>query len=286
MDDSEEPEGGSETAGERFSSFTKRNILLVAVFFLSNLLTAVSTLFTAVTAWEETRTDWRAAEYRKLRGLRAGYTLEKFQRELGPPVFRTPLAPDSAFVRNVYRPREQYWVEAISNKSNAAVTYAVTTCDPTFRPEFVFVGGDDRQNMVVLNQSTLSEVLPAQEQRGEGLKIFVGGTGGSYSLVFHSYGRGGGTRYREFAWGLNDVCLAWRGKTSGRDLEIAWGRWYREHLSGEAPPGHVFVPTRLDEEARDLMAESVVNTYAETASNEQMLTYYPTQIGVDRLTVQ
>lgn len=34
------------------------------------------------------------------------------------------------------------------------------------------------------------------------------------------------------------------------------------------------------------MAESVVNTYAETAFSEELLTYYPTQIGVSRLTVQ
>lgn len=283
MDDSEEPEGGSETAGERFSSFTKRNILLVAVFFLSNLLTAVSTLFTAVTAWEETRTDWRAAEYRKLRGLRAGYTLEKFQKELGPPVFRAPLEHDSALVRNVYRPREQYWVEAISNRSNATVTYAVTTCDPTFRPELVFKGSDQSYK-VVLNETTLREVLPAEEQQYESLKIFLGGFGSSYSLVFQVYGSGGTTYYREFAWGLNDVCQPWRAKTSGHDMEIAWGKWYRKHRPAEDPPSHTFV--ELDKEATDMMAESVVNTYAETAFGEHMNTLYPTQIGVDRFTVQ
>ncbi|MFJ4569068.1 ETEC_3214 domain-containing protein [Streptomyces caelestis] len=285
MDDSEAPEGGRGTAGERFSSFTKRNVLLVAVFFLSNLLTAVSTLVTAVTVLRETRTDWHAAEYRKLRELRAGYTLEKFQKELGPPVFRTPLEPGSALVRNVYRPREQCWVEAISNKTNAAVTYAVTTCDPTFRPEFFFEG-NDRRHRVVLNKTTLSEVLPAQEQRDEGLKIFFGGTGSSASLVFHMYDQGGGTRYRQFAWGLNDVCPTWHAKTPGYDPQSAWGNWYQEHRPAEDPPGHFFLPEKLDEEARDIMAESVVNTYAESAFAEHMPDYYPDQIGVSRLIVQ
>jgi hypothetical protein len=280
MDDSEEPEGGRETAGERFSSFTKRNILLVAVFFLSNLVTAVSTLVTAVTVLRETRTDWHAAEYRKLRELRAGYTLEKFQKELGPPVFRAPLEPGSAFVRNVYRPREQYWVEAISNKTNASVTYAVTTCDPTFRPEFSFEG-NGRRHRVVLSETTLSEVLPAQEQREEGLKLFFGGTGSSYHFVFHMYDLGGGTNYRQFAWGLNDVCDIWHAKTPGYDPQSAWEEWYWEHRPAEDPPSHYFLSEELGE-ARDIMAESVVNTYAESAFAEHMPTYYPTQIGVSR----
>ncbi|MFF8279969.1 ETEC_3214 domain-containing protein [Streptomyces lateritius] len=281
MDDSETPEDGRETTGERFSSFTKRNFVLVAVFFLSNLLTAVSTLVTAVTVLGESQKDWRAAEYRKLRELRAGYTLEKFQKELGPPVFRTPLEPGSALVRNVYRPREQYWVETISNKNNATVTYAVTTCDPTFRPEFFF-----NEQRVVLNETTLSEVLPAPEQRAASLKIFFGGTGSSPNLVFIVYGGGGGTNYRQFAWGLNDVCPTWHAKTPGYDPQSSWGEWYQEHRPAEDPPGHSFLAGQLDERATDIMAESVVNTYAETAFAEDMLTYYPTQIGVSRLIVQ
>ncbi|OQD51848.1 hypothetical protein BM536_037675 [Streptomyces phaeoluteigriseus] len=284
MDDSEEPEDGRGTTGERFSSFTKRNLVLVAVFFLSNLLTAVSTLVTAVTVLGESQKDWRAAEYRKLRELRAGYTLEKFQKELGPPVFRTSLEPGSALVRNVYRPREQYWVEAISNKTNAAVTYAVTTCDPTFRPEFFFEG-NGRRHRVVLNKTTLSEALPAQEQRDESLKIFFGGTGSSDNFVFHVYGHGGGTNYRTFAWGLNDTCPTWHAKSPGYDPQSSWGKWYQEHRPAEDPPGHFFLAEKLDEGARDIMAESVVNTYAETAFARDMSTYYPNQIGVSRLVV-
>ncbi|MFF6772161.1 hypothetical protein ACFY8W_01190 [Streptomyces sp. NPDC012637] len=39
-------------------------------------------------------------------------------------------------MRNVYRPRPEYWVEVISNKLDASVTYAVTSCDPSFPPAF------------------------------------------------------------------------------------------------------------------------------------------------------
>ncbi|WP_426361724.1 hypothetical protein [Streptomyces sp. E-08] len=86
----------------------------------------------------------------------------------------------------------------ISDKSNSAVTYAVTACDPTFRPEFFFVG-NDRRNRVALNESTLSDVLPSQEQSDLWLKVYFGGTGSSYSLVFQVYDLGGGTHYRQFA---------------------------------------------------------------------------------------
>ncbi|MFJ8133312.1 ETEC_3214 domain-containing protein [Streptomyces hydrogenans] len=286
MDDSEAPGSPetSATAGERFSSFTKRNVVLVAVFFLSNLLTAVSTLVTAVTVLRETGTDWRAAEYRKLRQLRAGYTLEKFRQELGPPVFRTPLEGGGPFVRNVYHPREEYWVEAISDKSNAAMTYAVTTCDPAFRPEFFF-GGDDKTR-IVLNENTLSDVLPAEWERDQSLQLSFGGTRSTPQLAFHVFGGGGPSHYREFAWGLNDVCSVWRSRTPGYDVRASWKRWFEAQKGYEEPLGTFFLPEKLDKGARGIMAESVVNTYAETVAFQDMLRYYPIGIGVDVLTVQ
>ncbi|MFK0230520.1 ETEC_3214 domain-containing protein [Streptomyces sp. NPDC090303] len=288
VEDSEGPEGavGGETAGERFSTFTKRNILLVSVFFLSNLLTAVSTLVTAVTVLRESRTDWHAAEYRKLSQLRAGYTLEKFQQELGPPVFRTALEGGGGpFVRNVYRPREQYWVEVISDKNNAAMTYAVTTCDPAFRPEFFYGGA--RKGRVVLNENTLSDVLPPEEQREESLKVYFGYTAGSPGVVFQVYDRGAASAYRQFAWGLNEVCPTWHSKTPGYDPLVSWAGWYQKHQGQKEPPaGHSFLAEELNEGARLIMAESVVNTYAESAVDKTLLTFYPKQIGVNRLVVQ
>lgn len=80
MDDPEAPESEGLTAGERFSSFTKRNAVLVAVFFLSNLLTAVSTLVTAVTVLRDSQTDWHAAEYGKLKELRAATRWRSFKK--------------------------------------------------------------------------------------------------------------------------------------------------------------------------------------------------------------
>ncbi|WP_369149618.1 ETEC_3214 domain-containing protein [Streptomyces sp. R44] len=234
----------------------------------------------------EARTDWHAAEYRKLSQLRAGYTLEKIQKELGPPVFRTSLESGGPYVRNVYRPREQYWVEVISDKNNAAMTYAVTTCDPAFRPEF-FYGGHVQKGGVVLNENTLSDVLPAAEQREESLKIFFGYTAGSPGAVFQVYDRGAGSSYRQFAWGLNEVCPTWHSKTPGYDPQASWASWYGKHQGlKEPPPGHSFLAEELNEGARPIMAESVVNTYAECAAGETLLTYYPTQIGVDRLVVR
>ncbi|MFF8381495.1 ETEC_3214 domain-containing protein [Streptomyces sp. NPDC015661] len=284
MDDSEEARDEGGTAGEWFSSFTKRNIVLVVVFFLSNLLTAVSTLVTAVTVLREAGTDWRAVEYGKLRQLRAGYTLEKFRLELGPPVFRTPLVVGGVeFVRNVYRTREQYWVEVISNKSDAAVTYAVTTCDADFRPAFLF--GSDAKHRVVLNVNTLSDVVPETEERDLSLRLHIGSTRGSPDLAFHEYGGGGPTGYREFAWGFNDVC-AWRPKTPGYALRANWEKWFSAHPERYGEPLKTqYLPEQLNQAARAIMAESVINTYAEAAPFEDMIRYYPDQIGVSRLTV-
>ncbi|MFF5972131.1 ETEC_3214 domain-containing protein [Streptomyces sp. NPDC012769] len=284
MEEDAETPAGEGGAGERFGVFVKRNIVLAAVFFLSNLITAVSTLVTAVAVLRETQTDWRAVEYRKLRELRAGYTLEKFQKELGPPAFRTPLATGGPFVRNVYRPREEYWVEVISNKSNAAVTYAVTSCDPAFRPEFRF--GGEPGLKVVLNRNVLSDVLSAEVQRDEALKIFLGSTASAPSLVFQVYGGAAPSGYRQAAWGLNDVCPEWRSTSPGHDPLKSWQNWFWGAREAEDPPAHTYIAERLDTKARAIAAESIVNTYAETAFGEDMLTYYPRQIGVDRLVVR
>ncbi|MFF4259836.1 ETEC_3214 domain-containing protein [Streptomyces sp. NPDC001663] len=281
-DEPSPPAESSDSTAERFSAFTRRNILLVAVFFLSNLLTAVSTLITAVTVLNETRRDWRAAEYRKLSELRAGYTLEKFREQLGVPAFRVPVAAGSSYVRNVYRPRSEYWVEVISNRSNASVAFTVTTCEPTFRPKFSF-----SDKTVVLNQSTLLDVLPPAEQPGDLLRIHSGHTRSSYDSVFEVYGGSGGTNYRQFAWGLNDICPTWRGPKARYDANAAWGKWEYEHNREDQSSGHTYYNgEELDGSARSIMANSVVNTYAETALFEELDDYYDQQIGVDRLSVR
>ncbi|WP_445072861.1 hypothetical protein [Streptomyces sp. SAS_267] len=136
-------EGGSGhsdlSTGERFARFVKRNALLTVALFSSSLVTAVSTLVTAVITLNNSRSDWHPAEYRKLRELHAGYSIEKFRENLGVPAFRIPFGtgpnddlPDEGYTKNVFRPRQDYWVEVISDPTGRTVTYSVTSCRADF----------------------------------------------------------------------------------------------------------------------------------------------------------
>ncbi|MCZ4607395.1 hypothetical protein O3S80_27255 [Streptomyces sp. Lzd4kr] len=263
---------------ERFQNFTKRNLLLVGVLFLSNLITAVSTLITAILTVRSQVTDWRPAEYRKLRELRAGQTLERFREKLGNPVYR-PNARESKFVTSIFHPREEYWVEVISDSSEVAMTYMVISCSKDFKPKFTV-----RRKValpVELNKSSMADVDPSG-QSGWVLRSDITMTGSWTSAVLQVGRAGTASYFREFAWGMNTSCPI-HSRPPGQKLEEAWGSWQRRQTEAESRNGFPWVEMeKVDKQGRDLLSATIVNTFVETALNQELATYYPTVAGIDR----
>ncbi|WP_371598554.1 ETEC_3214 domain-containing protein [Streptomyces sp. NBC_00564] len=283
-------------AGERFARFARRNVFLVAIFFISNLITAVSTLATAVIAFRDSRTDWHSAEYEKLRELHAGYSLEKFKEELGVPAFRIPVGTgqdgnfkENGYTRNIFRPRQEYWVEVITDPTNRTVTYSVTSCRASFNPTFSFRGGKEtigelKEHRLTLNKTPISEVLPAEKREYAALQAWFAGAGGRVGFVGQRFSLAEDTDYREFSWGLNDVCRPWISNNSKADTYTTWESWYwrnRTYLEEDSP-----FPRNAQKETHTLASRSLVNTYAESAVNTTLYGYYPDVVGIYRLDVR
>ncbi|MFD6554157.1 hypothetical protein [Streptomyces sp. NPDC058398] len=293
-------EGGSGhsdlSAGERFSRFTKRNVLLTVVLFSSSLVTAVSTLVTAVVTLNNSRSDWHPAEYRKLRELHAGYSIEKFREKLGVPAFRIPFGtgpnddlPDEGYTKNVFRPRQDYWVEVISDPTGRTVTYSVTSCRADFQPTFSFRGGKEtvgefKEFRLALNKTSMSEALPAKRGLPSSIQAWFAGAGGRAAFVGRVFDVAEDSDYRQFAWGLNDVCRPWLSTDSKADSFSVWESWYvknRAPLEAKSP-----LPATAQRETDELMARSLINTYTESAVYATLTRFYPSFIGVYRLDVR
>lgn len=283
-----EDEETADSIAERFHVFTRRNIILVSVFFLSNLITSVSTLVTAVTVFRDSREDWRPAEYRMLRELRAGHTLERFKEKLGTPAFRVK-DPIDGHVSNIFQPRRDYWVEAISDETDVTLTYVVTSCDKKFRPKFSFRDSDNRPT-VTLNETPLSGLLPSGAIRKGSISLFPTGSGSVPGSVFQVVASSASTDYRSYAWGLNGTCRPWISTPPGADLVSEWEDWY---FANDAE--NIFPYENLGDTGAKLADRSTINTFAESALHECMLdlpddpcesSFYTRQIGVDPVVVR
>ncbi|MFF0727450.1 ETEC_3214 domain-containing protein [Streptomyces sp. NPDC004134] len=271
--------GGSHHLGHRFESWTRRNILVVLLLFTALVASSVATVFTTgagIKGWYDDRYDWREKEYGKLTALRAGYSLETFEEELGTPHFRSPV-PGTKFTDNVFEGRD-YWVGAVTDARDTVVAYSVTSCSTDFRPEFTFGEGGSDESRLRLNTTAMSGVI-APDSGVESWIHVSGATSNSY--VFQVYYGGRPTAYKTYAWGMNDIC-AWSPGRADR-VDARWYRWLgRNAKRGEGAAHSRFQEGDLDAEARGLFARSPVNTYMETSPGMLAAEVYRNQIGVDR----
>ncbi|RPE39717.1 hypothetical protein EDD90_2734 [Streptomyces sp. Ag109_O5-1] len=286
------------TLGERFDNFFKKNPVPVLLISSASVVTAISTLVAAVgvvALWYKNR-DWKEGEYARLRNLRAGYTYEKFEEQLGRPSYRAiqdvrlPSLPGSPglptisgkIIESVFQ-RRGYWVDTKSDSSGTVFAYAVTACQEDFRPTFpVENGSGPKSSRIVLNQSVMSEAYGSSTGT---LKIFTP-DGTTINYVFETEDPSDASGFRGYAWGLNDECQNWRDK---KGKYPNWNDWYASHARGGTTPQHngILTPdfSALNKNGRDLASRSVINTYAETA-NYTSWDIYPDQIGVSRLVGQ
>jgi hypothetical protein len=267
------------TAAEKFERFTKRNLILVGVFFLASLITAIGSCITAVLGirdWQRSNQDWRPAEYRKLTQLRAGQTFEKFKEALGAPSFRT--RSPKGIISNVFHPRKEYWVDARVDESNTVLAYAVTSCSDRFNPYFRFrIGGNWAR--VTLNEGSFFNVLAAAKASINDARLQVlTRTATAPEYAFAIYGSGNPTSYRTYGWGLNDACTPWMPKQVDERLD-RWGSWHKRH-NGDT------WGSKLQAADYRLLKSTSPNTYVETAPFTGIGTLYPEQIGVDRITIR
>lgn len=261
---------------ERFDRLTGRNLLLKVVLLTAGLVTAISTLTTAVVSVVEWRPkkDWRSVEYAKLGRLRAGHTLESFRAVLGAPLYRrTPKGGDLTY--STFSPRPDYWVDVVTDSDDVSVAFAVTSCEADFRPTFTFRDGPAHPR-VTLRATRFQDM---EQRSSANVKAFLGATTSSYA--FHVIGSSNPTSYRSLAWGVNDTCSAWPDVQTADALE-QWAEWHiRTEDSEIIRPWSELAPS--DQER---LGRVVVNTYAETAPFTEFSKVYPKQIGVDRITVR
>ncbi|MEU6314330.1 hypothetical protein [Streptomyces sp. NPDC047014] len=257
----------------------------MVVLFVSSIVTAVSTLITASNVvWKMTE-DWRPAEYRKLSSLRGGHTIERFTKTLGPASYRVPLPSfvpvadedDSGLTKHVFRPREEYRVEVITNPGGATLVYAVTSCSSSFTPTFEVNRNSPKHRFTVKLGTRLTDVRPSATT----VHQWMTATGARQSAVSQRESTGDEDGKREYAWGSNDVCPL-TSERSRRDADRLWSAWETWQSTRTPDENAVYTAERTDPRTRALMDRSKVNVYVETEPQGSIHRYYPALLGVNR----
>ncbi|MEU6669827.1 ETEC_3214 domain-containing protein [Streptomyces sp. NPDC046727] len=274
------------TYGERFKSLTERSLPLVVLLYVSSAVTAVSTFITAYVTgghWYQQHFDWQSGEYAKLAKLHAGYTLGKFEEQLGRPSIQAAISKTSLgnLTQNTFQPRSDYWVDAVTDPHNRVVAYAVTSCNPDFNPSFSYWDGQQTRT-VSLNKTPFSSALSPVIDIGT-IKAFYS-TSRAPHYYFAIQPGFGFTMNRSYAWGLTNLCQ-WKAIKSTHSSttwnDWFYGEWRRFNTRGD----DLVMPAKeLDKLGRDLMSDYAVNTYAETDPTADF-NVYPHQIGADPMLI-
>lgn len=244
-----------------------RKALLYVAAIVTAIVVIADTSIALYERWDQ-HFDWRDDEYARLTSLAAGFSRALFEEKLGPPVFdRT--SSDGRLREQAFRGRG-YWVQAVSDRSGTVVLYAVTACDPDFRPKFSLPGGGSPVELR-LNATTFEGV-----STGGAADYFIGGA--TANTRFHEYaGAGNPSFYQTAIWGINDACPSWleRLQPLQRDGH------YPPALSYKGPTSR---PTTW---LLGFRRRAIINTYAETAPD-----FYPQdlegsfQVGVDGILIR
>jgi hypothetical protein len=247
---------------ERFADRAKRTPLLVLLSFAAVLISSVVVVSGAVVNgwnWYSNEVQWRDDEYRKLRSLRAGFSLESFKEALGSALFVRP-SENRKLVESSFRGRD-YWVQAVSDRYGVVQLYAVTSCDLDFKPVFKSIDNPP----IVLNETRFSELFDDADA-----DYFISGATANSYLIESFYG-GNPSNYKTYAWGINDACPA-----THTFLELGGGApKYRGPVSHAA------------DSIKRFRKRAAINTYAETAPFVDLASLRKSfQIGVDRILIR
>ncbi|MER5515763.1 ETEC_3214 domain-containing protein [Streptomyces sp. NPDC002763] len=284
--DGEHAQGRRLTLGERFKKLTERNLTLVVILYVSSAVTAVSTFITAYVTgghWYQQRFNWQAGEYAKLARLHAGYTLDKFEEQLGRPSIQVAINKTSlgSLTQSTFQPRSEYWVDAVTDPHNLVVAYAVTSCSSDFKPSFTY--WDGQQNRTVsLNETGFSSVFSSVRDVGTVKGNYSGAIGPKYYFAIKPWNSI--SINRSYVWGVTNLC-PWKAVKPTHSSEI-WLNWFNREMQRLNTGGNAITvrANEVDKLGRDLMSEYAVNTYAETSPAVDF-DVYPEQIGANPMLI-
>lgn len=238
------------------------NFIATIIGYLTIFIQAGRALYT----FYNTHIDWKRAEEKRINSLRPGISIEKFREMLGTPLSRR--TSDVDYIEYVFQQRG-YWIQAITNKDDTVVLYAVTSADQRFKPRLKH---NPASEYIRLRQTTFKAAAGKTEPR---LRYFISGaTANSYLL--EEVCLGNPSHYQTVLWGYNDACTnVWADDNVMRDLY--------EYLSSSA-----LTPSIHDTLINKFRTQNTFNTFAVTAplaDVDEVLRAFPT-IGVDRIWIR
>ena len=172
-------------------------IIIIALF-----VTAISQLVILGQGYQQAKEiykntiNWRNTEEQIINKLSASINIAVFEKYLGIPVFVKSVEGATEYSFS----RRGYWVQAITDQSGSVLRYAVTVCDPSFKPRLQYnpVG-----KPVTIGVTTFSEVVESIDSI-EPDYFFGLATANNYMTERAFYGNP--SNYQTTWWGLNDVC--------------------------------------------------------------------------------
>ncbi|MFJ9344753.1 hypothetical protein ACIRP0_36565 [Streptomyces sp. NPDC101733] len=280
-----DPEETGDGIAGRVHALTRRNLIVVVVLFVSSVVTAVSTLVTACNVALRATADWKPAEYSKLKSLRGGHTIERFTQVLGQASYRIPLddlvyMPDvdnSGLTKHVFRPREEYRVEVITDRSGATLVYGVTACSRDFKPPFEVNRNSAKDRFTITLGTRLADVRPSETT----VYQWMTRTNARQSAVSQRVTTGDEDGKREYAWGSNDVCPL-TSDDARQESDSLWSKWETWQQRRTPDDDGVYSAESSDPETQALMKRSLVNVYVETQPGGSIHRIYPALLGVNR----
>ena len=202
---------------------------------------------------------WRNVEYGRIDKLHAGYTLDHFQAQIGPPTQRDALlgysasgkSPATGFTEYVWVRREHV-VQAVADASGQIAMFSVTSCDPAFQPKFHRPRPISESNEVRLQDLSLADATEAA-RRGTQLPwmadFLAPATGSTPFHYFEWSGpSSGASTGRSYLLGVNVLCLSPE---------------QRERFPGQ-PPAYRGPIAQAPAELRAYRGQIAANLYAET----------------------
>jgi hypothetical protein len=275
--------------GRRLAAWSEANPILALLLFVALLVTSTFGIIggaVQTVEWVGGTFAWRHGEYEKLQRLRAGFTLSRFESELGTPTFarpgrrrgrreRPPRPSSGTGVTDVLRESvfqgRDYWVQAVSNAHGSVLMWSVTSCDEEFRPRFEFptLAGSAE---LTLGESKLDAVYPGGEGRDVRAHYLQGATG--TALYYEQTYSGNPGNYQSFAWGWGDGC----GDAHVAELydRVGYPELERGRYDGSVAD--------VNRSVVRFRSHAAVNSYAETAPGVPFHALTPTfEIGAPRI---
>jgi hypothetical protein len=265
--------------GPRIDAWAKRNPTIVVVSLAAVLVAAVVTIVGAgkgIVGWYEDTFDWRAKDYARLTGLRAGFALPQFEHTLGTPLF-VRIAPHTHLREETFR-GHGYWAQTLSDEHGSVVLYAVTACEPGFRPTFTLPPYEGKPAHVTLGQTVPAAVLSGFRRKLVKADYFLS----TATADIYAYDVWAGANpgfYKTYVWGLNDACPGFYRYLEGLRRRRLIPGYAESHYSGYvASAGPAIMRFR---------SKVPANTYAETEPLNYLFELGKgVHIGVDRILVR